>query len=80
MKYTPLPSADLRPSSICLGTADLGSTIDQQASFKLLDTYLEQGGNFIDTAKVYADWLPIEQSSSEKTIGRWLQEEKIDNK
>ena len=40
----------------------------------MLDAYLAAGGNFIDTAKVYADWLPIERSMSEKTIGAWLRQ------
>jgi aryl-alcohol dehydrogenase-like predicted oxidoreductase len=52
----------------------MGSTIDRDTSFKLLDLYVEQGGNFIDTANVYANWLPIEKSKSEKTIGQWLRE------
>jgi Predicted oxidoreductases (related to aryl-alcohol dehydrogenases) len=34
---------------------------------------MEKGGNFIDTAHVYADWIPGEKSSSEKAIGRWMQ-------
>jgi aryl-alcohol dehydrogenase-like predicted oxidoreductase len=39
----------------------------------LLDAFVEAGGNFVDTAHVYADWLPgAERSCSEKTIGRWL--------
>lgn len=37
-----------------------------------MDAYLTCGGNVIDTAAVYANWLPGEKNSSEKTIGRWL--------
>jgi aryl-alcohol dehydrogenase-like predicted oxidoreductase len=76
MNYTPLPHTDLKPSALCLGTAGLGSALDRRASFALLDAYLEQGGNFIDTARVYANWLPIEKSISEKTIGLWLRARK----
>jgi aryl-alcohol dehydrogenase-like predicted oxidoreductase len=72
MRYIDIANTDLKPSAICFGTANLGSVIDQKASFRLLDTYVEYGGNFLDTAKVYADWLRGERSSSEKTIGRWL--------
>ena len=50
----------------------MGSSIDRAASFEMLDAFVEQGGNFLDSAKVYADWLPIERSSSEKTLGRWM--------
>jgi aryl-alcohol dehydrogenase-like predicted oxidoreductase len=74
MRYTAIPGTDLRPSSICLGTSELGSVLDREASFALLDRFLELGGTFIDTASVYADWRPGERSVSEKTIGRWLAE------
>jgi aryl-alcohol dehydrogenase-like predicted oxidoreductase len=50
----------------------IGSTVDKGTSFQLLDAFAEAGGTFIDTAKVYADWLPGECSISEKTIGEWL--------
>jgi aryl-alcohol dehydrogenase-like predicted oxidoreductase len=67
MRNTVIPNTTLRVSTICLGTGDVGSTIDQETSINLLDMYYEQGGNFLDTAKVYADWLPGERSISEKT-------------
>ena len=68
-----LPGTDLDVSRICLGGNRFGAQLDQEASFELLDIFHEAGGNFVDTAHVYADWLPdIERSSSEKTIGRWL--------
>jgi aryl-alcohol dehydrogenase-like predicted oxidoreductase len=72
MKQIPLPNTNLKPSVICLGTADLGGKIEREDAFTILDTFIEQGGNFLDTANVYANWLPIERSSSEKTLGRWL--------
>lgn len=71
MQYTTIPGTDLRCAAICLGTSNLGSTVDRQASFYLLDAYLDLGGNFIDTASVYANWLPGKESVSEKTLGRW---------
>lgn len=54
----------------------MGSGLNQEESFTLLDTFFEQGGNFLDSAKVYADWLPIERSISEKTIGAWMRSRK----
>lgn len=72
MSSPPSIVSDLHPSPICLGTADLGSTVDRTASFAMLDAYLDLGGNFIDTAKVYADWLPGERSVSEKLLGEWM--------
>jgi aryl-alcohol dehydrogenase-like predicted oxidoreductase len=71
-----LPSSpqflELKPSHICLGTADLGSTVNRADSYTLLDAYLEAGGNFLDTAKIYADWLPGECSTSERLLGEWM--------
>jgi aryl-alcohol dehydrogenase-like predicted oxidoreductase len=67
-----LPFTDLSVFPICLGSVALGSTMPAPDSFRLLDAYCAAGGNFIDTAKVYADWLPGERSTSENTIGAWL--------
>ena len=72
MRMTPLPQTDLAPSAICLGTSNFGNGIAPENAYSLMDAYLAQGGNFIDTAAVYANWLPGEKNSSEKTIGRWL--------
>lgn len=66
--------SDLSPSVLCLGGVPLGSALDSSTSFALLDAFIAFGGNLIDTAKVYADWLPGERSASEKTIGRWLRQ------
>ncbi|MEZ5776924.1 MAG: aldo/keto reductase [Paracoccaceae bacterium] len=68
-----LPGTDLSVSRLCLGGNRLGAQLDRDASFALLDAFVAAGGNFVDTAHVYADWLPdVERSCSEKTIGRWL--------
>jgi aryl-alcohol dehydrogenase-like predicted oxidoreductase len=72
LKYQSIPGTNLSPSVICLGTAQIGSVIPEADAFRLLDTYYGLGGTFLDTAQVYADWLPGERSASEKTIGRWL--------
>lgn len=69
-----LANTDLTPSVLCLGGSALGSTVNAADAFALLDAFVAAGGNFIDTAKVYADWLPGERSVSEKTIGRWMQQ------
>ncbi|MCM3628478.1 aldo/keto reductase [Paenibacillus glycanilyticus] len=37
-----------------------------------MDAYVASGGNMIDTAEVYANWLPGTQSISECTIGNWM--------
>jgi len=59
-------------SPIALGTALFGATIDTPAAYELLDGFLEQGGTFIDTARMYNDWIPGPRGRSETLIGRWL--------
>ena len=53
-------------STLCLGTMTFGTESDEKVSHEQLDRYVEQGGNFIDTANVYSD------GESESIIGRWL--------
>jgi aryl-alcohol dehydrogenase-like predicted oxidoreductase len=72
MKYKAIKNTNLLASSICLGTADMGSAINKENSYNMLDYFMDNGGNFIDTAHVYANWLPGERSISEKTIGQWI--------
>jgi aryl-alcohol dehydrogenase-like predicted oxidoreductase len=67
-----IPGTDLRVSSICLGTALFGATIDTPMSYALLDAFFERGGNFVDTARSYNDWIPGERARSEGLIGRWF--------
>jgi len=63
----------VRPLSVlCLGTANYGSAYSREQSFALLDAFAEAGGNFLDTAHVYADWLPNGHGASERTVGDWL--------
>ena len=51
MKFTSLPGTDLPASRIVLGTAWFGTAISEPDSFKLMDSFVEQGGNFLDTAQ-----------------------------
>ena len=74
MYYRTLPNTSLSVSPICLGTSELGSVVPEADAFRLLDAFVERGGNFLDTAAVYANWIPGERNASEKTIGRWLRE------
>jgi aryl-alcohol dehydrogenase-like predicted oxidoreductase len=72
MLVTRLPGTALAVSELCLGTGGMGSTLPRDEAFRLLDLFVELGGNFLDTALVYANWLPIERSISEKTLGAWM--------
>jgi len=72
MNYFTLPGIPCPLSVLCLGTANYGSAYSQDQSFALLDAFAEAGGSFLDTAHVYADWLPNGHGASEGTVGEWL--------
>ncbi|HEX6021782.1 MAG TPA: aldo/keto reductase [Solirubrobacter sp.] len=54
---------------LCLGGNVFGWTADKDASFAVLDAYVEAGGNFIDTADTY---MRPNMGTSERIIGEWL--------
>jgi aryl-alcohol dehydrogenase-like predicted oxidoreductase len=63
----------LKVSALCLGGNTFGWTTDQPASEAVLDAYLDAGGNFIDTADVYARWAPGNKGGeSETALGTWM--------
>lgn len=73
MNQVQIPNTELRVSQIGLGSALFGSAVSKDDAFRLMDRYADLGGNMIDTAEVYANWLPdVETSVSEKTIGEWM--------
>ena len=63
----------LRVSPLCFGGNVFGWTADEATSFSLLDTWLDAGMNFVDTADVYSRWVPGHPGGeSEAIIGKWL--------
>ena len=73
MHYINVHYTDINTFPLCLGTSNFGATIPQADAFALMDAFVEQGGNFLDTAHVYANWIPtLPKSISEKTIGAWM--------
>ena len=70
MRYRLLGKSGLRVSELCLGTMtfgeDWGWGSSKDESRKVLDAFLEAGGNFIDTANVYTN------GTSETLLGEFL--------
>jgi aryl-alcohol dehydrogenase-like predicted oxidoreductase len=66
MTYRILGRTGVKVSPICLGTMNFGKRTDAAEAGKILDAYVEAGGNFIDTANVY------NAGASESIIGDWL--------
>jgi aryl-alcohol dehydrogenase-like predicted oxidoreductase len=68
-----LPHTDLDVFPLCLGGNVFGWTASEEVSFAMLDAYAAAGGNFVDTADVYAAWVSGNSGGeSETIIGRWM--------
>ncbi|MDF5718451.1 MAG: aldo/keto reductase [Rhizonema sp. NSF051] len=70
MRYKLLGKSGLRVSELCLGTMTFGEEwgwgASKDESRQIFDTFVEVGGNFIDTANGYTD------GTSEKTVGEFI--------
>jgi aryl-alcohol dehydrogenase-like predicted oxidoreductase len=50
-----------------------GTAVDAERAEKILDAFVAAGGNFLDTAHAYGDWVPsAPRSASERVLGRWI--------
>jgi aryl-alcohol dehydrogenase-like predicted oxidoreductase len=75
MEKRKLGTSEVEVSALCFGTDLIGSKIDRERSFRLLDVFRESGGTFMDTGNFYAAWLPgCKGGESESTIGAWMKE------
>lgn len=67
--------SDLMVAPWALGGNVFGWTADEATSFKLLDAFVDNGFNLIDTADTYSRWVPGHQGGeSETVIGKWLKQ------
>jgi aryl-alcohol dehydrogenase-like predicted oxidoreductase len=58
---------------LAFGGNVFGWTVDEPASFRLLDAFVDAGFDLIDTADSYSRWAPGHQGGeSETIIGRWI--------
>jgi aryl-alcohol dehydrogenase-like predicted oxidoreductase len=67
-----LPDGDMKVSKLVLGTDYYGTDVPKEMAFKLYDGFMEAGGNCVDSARFYADWMPNGHGVSEKLLGEWL--------
>jgi aryl-alcohol dehydrogenase-like predicted oxidoreductase len=76
MQYKHLGRTGLQVSRLALGTMNFGELTDEATSFDIMDTALDAGINFFDTADVYGGPQSPEMEKgfgiSEEIIGRWL--------
>src|SRR5579871_2798095 len=68
MEYTTLGASGLHVSRPCLGAMMFGHSAqaptNEQDSRRIIDAFLDAGGNFVDTANVYVG------GESEEVVGR----------
>src|SRR5271165_1518701 len=76
MRTRLVPRTNLEASVLCLGTAEFGSVVEDSVSDTIINRYLEAGGNVLDTAEVYAEWIPGGSHRSEEFLGQWLRKRK----
>jgi aryl-alcohol dehydrogenase-like predicted oxidoreductase len=67
-----IPGTSLRAAEIALGAVGWGTRADERRVEELYALYRNAGGNVIDTAHVYAAWLPNGNGSSERAVGELL--------
>lgn len=68
-----LGRSGIKITPLMFGGNVLGWTADEATSFSILDAFVDQGGDAIDTADVYSAWVPgHEGGESERVLGAWL--------
>lgn len=73
MEKRKLGKSELLVSTLMFGGNVFGWTIDEKESFKILDSFVDAGFNFIDTADTYSRWVPGNKGGeSETIIGNWM--------
>lgn len=77
MKYSYLPSTEIKVSKICLGTMTFGNQNSEHEAYEQMDYALDKGVNFFDTAELYpVPATPQLYADTEKIIGKWMKERK----
>lgn len=66
MEIVRFGKSGVKVSRLCLGTMTFGREADEETSFRIMDRYMELGGNFLDTANAYTN------GKTEEVVGRWL--------
>ena len=75
MRKVSLGRTGVQTSAISLGAMFFGTKTDTATSHAILDLYRESGGTFIDTANIYAHWVPGGKGGeSETLLGNWMRE------
>jgi aryl-alcohol dehydrogenase-like predicted oxidoreductase len=64
---------EMQVAPLAFGGNVFGWTVDEARSFELLDRFVAEGFNLVDTADVYSTWAPGNKGGeSEIIIGNWM--------
>ena len=75
MEKRRIGNSGIEVSPLCFGGNIYGWTVDEPTSFQLLDAFVGEGFEFIDTADVYSRWVSgHEGGESETIVGNWLKQ------
>jgi aryl-alcohol dehydrogenase-like predicted oxidoreductase len=73
VKTVQLGSSELQVSALGLGAMFFGTRTPTDMSNELLDAYVAAGGNFVDSANIYAHWVDgFKGGESEVLLGDWM--------
>ena len=73
MQQRHLGKTDITIAPLVFGGNVLGWTADENTSLAVLDAFIDQGFNAIDTADVYSAWVPGHHGGeSETLLGKWF--------
>ena len=65
---------EMNLSEIVLGTDGYGERISEKTAYNIMDTYILNGGNVIDTARMYTN------GESERIVGQYINNNKLREK
>ncbi|HUH18241.1 aldo/keto reductase [Albibacterium sp.] len=75
MKNRTIGKSTLSVAPIAFGANVFGWTLNEKESFYILDEFVDNGFNLVDTADTYSTWVPgNEGGESEIIIGNWLKQ------
>ena len=72
MEKIKIGKTDLQVARINLGGNVFGWTLNEEQSFEILDEFVGEGFDFIDTSNSYSWWVNGKGGQSETIIGNWM--------
>ena len=77
MQYETIKNSkfEINLSKIIQGSVNFGTSLNETQINEILNCYYLNGGNCIDTARCYSEWIVDGEGASERAVGKWLETE-----